>query len=214
MPLNAIQPVQQRVEDAANLVKQVANGEVGQLRLGFTGTSMLNPLIPKCVRYFQQQYPKVNLKLEEANTLLLIDLLLEDRLDVAIIRSPRNMPDSLILQELLAEPLIAALPSESFQLDDASHEIDLTALRELDFIVSPPSVSAGLFDAIKQACHERGFEPKNWTKRPANCVNFIVGVCKLRGVFGSRVDQTIANTRCGLSVFESTCPYGGFRACL
>lgn len=112
--LNAIQPVQQRVEDAANLVKQVANGEVGQLRLGFTGTSMLNPLIPKCVRYFQQQYPKVNLKLEEANTLLLIDLLLEDRLDVAIIRSPRNMPDSLILQELLAEPLIAALPSESF----------------------------------------------------------------------------------------------------
>ena len=39
--LNAIQPVQQRVEDAANLVKQVANGEVGQLRLGFTGTSML-----------------------------------------------------------------------------------------------------------------------------------------------------------------------------
>lgn len=64
------------------------------------------------------------------------------------------------LQELLAEPLIAALPSESFQLDDASHEIDLTALRELDFIVSPPSVSAGLFDAIKQACHERGFEPK------------------------------------------------------
>ncbi|WP_436327480.1 multidrug efflux pump transcriptional activator SxtR [Acinetobacter baumannii] len=158
--LNAIQPVQQRVEDAANLVKQVANGEVGQLRLGFTGTSMLNPLIPKCVRYFQQQYPKVNLKLEEANTLLLIDLLLEDRLDVAIIRSPRNMPDSLILQELLAEPLIAALPSESFQLDYASHEIDLTALRELDFIVSPPSVSAGLFDAIKQACHERGFEPK------------------------------------------------------
>lgn len=105
---------------------------------------MLNPLIPKCVRYFQQQYPKVNLKLEEANTLLLIDLLLEDRLDVAIIRSPRNMPDSLILQELLAEPLIAALPSESFQLDDASPEIDLTALRELDFIVSPPSISAGL----------------------------------------------------------------------
>ncbi len=36
-------------------------------------------------------------------------------------------------------------------------------------------MSAGLFDAIKQACHERGFEPKNWTKRPANCVNFIVG---------------------------------------
>ncbi|MDR0070530.1 LysR substrate-binding domain-containing protein, partial [Acinetobacter sp. 11520] len=29
-----------------------------------------------------------------------------------------------------------------------------------DFIVSPPSISAGLFDAIKQACHERGFEPK------------------------------------------------------
>ena len=141
--LNAIQPVQQR-EDAASLVKQVANGEVGQLRLGFTGTSMLNPLIPKCVRYFQQQYPKVNLKLEEANTLLLIDLLLEDRLDVTIIRSPRNIPDSLILQELLAEPLIAALPSESFQLDDASPEIDLTALRELDFIVSPPSISAGL----------------------------------------------------------------------
>ncbi len=63
-----------------------------------------------------------------------------------LIRSPRNIPDSLMLQELLAEPLIAALPSESLSLDDSTQEIDLTTLRELDFIVSPPSISAGLFD--------------------------------------------------------------------
>ncbi|WP_265733756.1 LysR substrate-binding domain-containing protein, partial [Acinetobacter baumannii] len=87
--LNAMQPVQQRVEAAANLVKHVANGEVVQLRVGCTCTSMVTPLIPKCVRYFLQQNPKVNLKLEEASTLQLIDLLLEDRLDVVFIRSPR-----------------------------------------------------------------------------------------------------------------------------
>ena len=158
--LKAVQPVQQRVDDAANVVKQVANGEVGQLRLGFTGTSMLNPLIPKCIRYFQQQYPQVSLKLEEANSLLLIDLLLEGQLDVALIRPPKQIPERLWVQHLLDEPLIAALPAETFAADPIQPALDLTTLQEMNFIISPPSISAGLFDAIFHACRRYGFEPK------------------------------------------------------
>lgn len=157
--LTAVSPLQHQLDDAIQLARHVANGEVGQLRLGFTGTSMLNPLIPESIRRYQQQYPKVGLKLEEANSLKLIDYVLEDRLDIAIIRPPRQIHSSLAMQHLLDEALIAALPLRR----DFAHEtqpFNVACLHEHEIIMSPRNVSAGLYDAITDACQKAGFEPK------------------------------------------------------
>ena len=163
--LTAVSPLQHQLDDAIQLARHVANGEVGQLRLGFTGTSMLNPLIPESIRRYQQQYPKVGLKLEEANSLKLIDYVLEDRLDIAIIRPPRQIHSSLAMQHLLDEPLIAALPLRR----DFAHEMqpfNVACLREHEMIMSPRNVSAGLYDAISDACQKAGFEPKMGQSAP------------------------------------------------
>ncbi|WP_343683276.1 LysR family transcriptional regulator [Acinetobacter baylyi] len=156
--LVSVQPIQERVAEAVQLAQQVANGESGQLRLGFTGTSMLNLILPKSIRLFQHQYPKIRLKLEEANSLLLMDRLLDDRLDIALVRPPDHVPEGLHLQLLMHEPLLAVLPiGHPF----AQHQsIQLNALKDDSFIVSPRAISAGLFDAIANACRSHGFEPK------------------------------------------------------
>lgn len=156
---NAVQLIPNRVLEAVQLAQSVANGEVGQLRLGFTGTSILNPLIPASIRAFQHSYPNIDLKLEEANSLRLIKALLEDQLDVAIIRAPESTPDALNVQNLLDEPLIMAIPVQ-LPLSIENQTAPLNILKNYDFILSPRTVSAGLYDAIINACRQAGFEPK------------------------------------------------------
>lgn len=133
--LTAVEPLQHQLDDAIQLARHVSNGEVGQLRLGFTGTSMLNPLIPESIRRYQQQYPQVGLKLEEANSLKLIDYVLEDRLDIAIIRPPRQIHSSLAMQQLLNEALIAAV-SVRRDLAQGEQPLQVTCLREHEMILS------------------------------------------------------------------------------
>ncbi|WP_130803387.1 LysR family transcriptional regulator [Acinetobacter ihumii] len=156
--LNAVQSIQQRVDDAVNLAQQVANGELGQLRLGFTGTAMLNPVLPHSVRLFQQQYPKIQLRLEEGNSLLLIDRLLNDQLDIALIRPPQHIPADLHILTLMNEPLVVVMPLERVIEKDIA--IQLQTLKHENFIMAPRSVSAGLHDAVLQACRSHGLEPK------------------------------------------------------
>ena len=163
--LTAVEPLQHQLDDAIQLARHVSNGEVGQLRLGFTGTSMLNPLIPESIRRYQQQYPQVGLKLEEANSLKLIDYVLEDRLDIAIIRPPRQIHSSLAMQQLLNEALIAAV-SVRRDLAQGEQPLQVTCLREHEMILSPRSVSAGLYDAVTDACQQAGFEPKMGQSAP------------------------------------------------
>ena len=163
--LTAVEPLQHQLDDAIQLARHVSNGEVGQLRLGFTGTSMLNPLIPESIRRYQQQYPKVGLKLEEANSLKLIDYVLEDRLDIAIIRPPRQIHSSLAMQQLLNEALIAAV-SVRRDLAHGEQPLQVTCLREHEMILSPRSVSAGLYDAVTDAFQQAGFEPKLGQSEP------------------------------------------------
>ena len=156
----AVQPIPARVLDAVQLTQRVANGETGLLRLGFTGTAILNPLIPASIRSFQQHYPSVSLKLEEANSLLLIQYLLDDQLDVAIIRAPDSLPDALHVHTLLDEPLVMALPAQLAAGYEPLQALPLSILQDQPFILSPRTVSAGLYDAIETACLAAGFAPR------------------------------------------------------
>lgn len=156
--LGAIQPILQQVSDAVVLAQQVANGESGQLRLGFTGTAMLNPVLPKSIRLFQQQYENVQVRMEEGNSLALIDRLMNDQLDIALIRPPQYVPDDLQILTLMYEPLVVVVPAT--RKVNTHQEIQLNLLKDENFIMASRSVSAGLYDAVLDACRSHGFEPK------------------------------------------------------
>ena len=164
--LQAVQPLQQRADEAIQIARQVANGEQGQLNLGFTGTAALNPLIPATIREFQKSYAKVNIKIEEANSAALIQKLLNEQLDIAFIRSSNPQPDALKIQNIVDEPLIAVVPHHhpaAQQQDDLA----LLDLKDDPFIMIPESFSGmGLYDAIVQACLQAGFEPKIGQRAP------------------------------------------------
>ena len=160
----SVKPIAQRLQDAVATTQEVANGSLGTLRLGYTGTAMLHPLLRSVIRLYQQQYPKIQLQLSEANSLVLLERLQRDELDIAIVRPPQVTPADLNMQILLTETMVVALPAE--HPCQAMAEIPLLLLQDDFFIVSPASVSSGLFDAIRAACFDHGFEPKMWQNAP------------------------------------------------
>lgn len=156
---DAVRPLPERATQAVEAARRAALGESGVLTLGFTGTAVLHPLVPACIRAFRQRYPGVDLRLEEANSVALIAGLQAQRLDVAILRPSDSDPDTLQVQGLADEPLVAALPAAHTAAAQRS-ALDLQQLRGDAFILTPRAVGISLHDAVLQACRRAGFEAR------------------------------------------------------
>jgi len=143
---------------AIGRAQRAADGEIGQLRLGFTATAALNPSITAAIRAFRAAYPRVGLKLEESNSVTMIEGLLQERLDVAILRPSASDPPALTIQTLLSEPLVAALP-DAHPAAGGRGALDLRKLCDDPIIMTPREVGYSLHDTILRACREAGFEP-------------------------------------------------------
>jgi len=159
----SIYPIQGQIQSAIHLARNIENGELGKLRLGFTGTSILNPLVTEAIRQFQKHYPNIELQLKEANSLLLIKQLEDNELDIAVLRPPRFFNKGLSIQLIEEELLVVALSTE---YPTTKNTINLGELKEQLFILSPYKISAGLYDATFDACRQYGFEPKLGQQAP------------------------------------------------
>ncbi|WP_246705094.1 LysR family transcriptional regulator [Rhizobium sp. RM] len=155
----AIANVPDQVSNGVRLARRAAAGESGVMRIGVTGTAALNPLVPACIRAYKNKYPDVELQVMEANALVLTPALLEDRLDVALLRPSQSEPDTLNEEVLTDEPLLIALPA-SHILARRGTAIDLLELRDDPFILTPRSIGTSLHDASLKACEDAGFTPR------------------------------------------------------
>jgi DNA-binding transcriptional LysR family regulator len=91
--------------------RHVATGEIGSLALGFTSAAAYHAL-PKAIAAYRERFPKVQLVLQEQNSIELWEGLLAGRLDVALLRRQSSMSDSLFrFLPAGQEPLIVAMPA-------------------------------------------------------------------------------------------------------
>lgn len=153
------------IGEAVRLARKAAAGESGIVRIGFTGTAALNPVVPRCIRRFGQAYPDVEIQVTEANSVQLTVALMEDRLDVAILRPSETDPDGLSEEVLADEALLAALPA-SHMLAVTDRAVNLQDLRDDPFIFTPRNVGVSLHDSILKACAKAGFTPKSGPAAP------------------------------------------------
>lgn len=163
--LEAVQPLPGQAADAVQRARRAARGEAGQLSLGFTGSVALSPLLPACIRAFRQQFPAVDLRVEEANSVLLMQGLLAQRLDVAILRPSQSDPPEVQVQPLIDEPLAAVMPA-THAAARGRGGLDLALLRHDPFILTPRPVGISLHDGVLAACREAGFEPERGPLAP------------------------------------------------
>ncbi|OKH89668.1 LysR family transcriptional regulator [Thalassospira sp. TSL5-1] len=142
-------------QQAVQAARRAARGEVGNLHVGFTGSAAFNPVVPSAIRAFRRTWPKVNLTLTETNSTRLLASLIDGQLDAAFLR--QNVVDhaNIALHELGAEPMVAVLPSGH---PAASAEtVNLAALADDPFILTPREVGPTHFDNVLNACARAGF---------------------------------------------------------
>ena len=144
-----------QAERAKRIAIEAEHGVRGSLRVGFV-TSSSYSILPIVIRRFRQQNPLIDLELKEMIPSSQIKALENAEIDAGILRPPVDN-SYLVLDTVLQEPLVAALPTGHPKA--AQKSIALKTLAEDAFVMFPRHHGPGMNDAIMHACREAGFMP-------------------------------------------------------
>lgn len=141
-------------------VRRIAQGKMGRIGVGFTESASLHPFVHGVIRAFRAAAPDVALSVEESNTTELVEALRHKQLDLAFVRSPVGDASGLVMESMLVEDMVVALPAgHPLATDGRKQQIALAALAEESFIMTRRPSGPGLYDTIIAACHAAGFSP-------------------------------------------------------
>ena len=145
-----------RLTAAQSQLDALTSLEGGRLHLGAPPTANAT-LIPLAVRAFDEAYPEVHLRLDEAVTSELIDRVAAGELDLAIVANPERyeLPGEIVIDHLMDDPQHLAL-SRDHPLADAP-EIRMEDLADEVWIEGRDSACA---EPLRLAAAAAGFEPK------------------------------------------------------
>jgi DNA-binding transcriptional LysR family regulator len=134
-----------------------ADGETGRLRLAFVSTVGFD-LLPRWVRAFREQHPKVQLELIEATGDVQLEAFERGEIDAGfILHSPGFAPLGLACQRIAQDPLVVAVPEQSALA--ARSTLTLTDLFEQPLVIFPRRILPSLYDAIFAMYHAAGQLP-------------------------------------------------------
>ena len=131
--------------------------EGGRLHIGATATAN-STLIPLAIRAFDEEFPEVHLRLDEAVSSVLIDRVAAGDLDLAIVANARRygeLPGEIVLEDLMDDPQHLAV-ARDHPLADAP-EIRMADLADEIWIEGRDSSCA---EPLRIAAAAAGFEPK------------------------------------------------------
>lgn len=197
--LDEARQVLARVDRAVLLARRAHQGELGELRIGFTASAPFTSTIPRSIHAFRQAYPEVHLDLQEMSSRQVVEALQEERLHVGVIRS-FALPDSLEAVELFSEPLVAILRADHPLAAESVDGLAMAALAEEPFVFFPRSYGTGLYDQLQALARQAGFTPRI-AQEAGEAMTIIglvaagLGVSMLPGSFRrTRVDGVVYRT--------------------
>lgn len=123
------------MDEAVRQARQAASGEKGRLRIGYIDMVMLGKL-PGMVQAFRTRYPGVEVELVNGPNALQLQLLEEDKLDIAFVFGAvqRDGFDSRVIQEeafvVLLHPEHPLAEKPDLSLDELRDEPFITGIRE------------------------------------------------------------------------------------
>jgi DNA-binding transcriptional LysR family regulator len=151
------QAILERAARLPDLAARAARGERGRLAVGYTSSGAFHPFVAQQIRAFRAAGPGVVLALAEDGTPELVRGLQEERLDAAFVRSGGTHGVDLLVEPLLEEPMVAAVPTGHPMA--RLKGIQLAALADETFVFYRRPTGPGLHDAILAACLRAGFSP-------------------------------------------------------
>ena len=136
---------------------RAAKGLAGTLAVGFTSSAAAHAFTPDALRACRNRYPEIELVLSEGNAAEVTSAVADGRLHCAFLRAPVAKPAGVIVETLLTEPLVVAVP-----IDHRLARRRTVALRDLDeerlILVRRPG-APGLYANLLAACEANGTRP-------------------------------------------------------
>ncbi|HGE2345962.1 LysR family transcriptional regulator [Pseudomonas aeruginosa] len=148
-----------QVDKAVLLARRAHLGELGELKIGFTSSAPFTSTIPSSIHAFRKAYPDVHLDLQEMSSRQVLKALLEESLQVGVIR-PLALPDAVHWVELFREPLVAVLRADHPLAAGSEDGLAIAALVEEPFVFFPRSYGTGLYDQVIALTRQAGFSPR------------------------------------------------------
>jgi DNA-binding transcriptional LysR family regulator len=145
--------------------RRTARGEQGRISVGYTGAAAFHPLVSGVIRKFRRAFPLVSVTLGEGFAHDLIERVGNDQIDVAFIRTPVADLQGVVIDPLLEEPVVAALPSEHPLVQRKNRHdtaLPLKALAGETFVLYGRSDGTLTMqtNAFIAACQAAGFNPR------------------------------------------------------
>lgn len=144
-----------RMQDDVEMARRVGAGKEGVLNVGFSGSVMFTSL-PKAIESYRRMHPNVELRLQELVTAEQIPALLDGTLAIGFLRDGEAR-DGLLLESILHEPYIAALPSaHKLARKKLLSPLDL---KDQPFVLFARKMGNLAFDRTVACCEAAGFRP-------------------------------------------------------
>jgi DNA-binding transcriptional LysR family regulator len=154
--LEEVEKVFAQVDRAIEASHRASRGEIGKLAIAFNSSATYS-VLPDLLHQFHQQYPEVELILQELTTSQQLDKLQQNQIDVGLLYLPIDTKELTVIS-VLKEPLMVAL-SASHPLAKQS-TIAIADLSDRPFILPPPQLGEGLYTQIMQYFEQINFYPK------------------------------------------------------
>lgn len=147
-----------QLEQTVHKIHSLSQGESGHLTVSFS-SSTANSILPKIFKTFRQQYPEVQLILQEENTAFLLQRLQDQQTDIIFLYLYSQLPEANDLETmtLTYEPFVLVLPE--FHPLTLQSIVPLSDLKNELFIMPLKHVMSGLSEQIYHLCSQAKFVP-------------------------------------------------------
>ena len=140
-------------------VRRTARGEEGRISVGYSGSTAFHPLVPRIIREFRNALSSVIVTLTEGFPDDLTERMRGDEIDIAFIGTSISDPEGVLVNLLLDEAMVVALPTGHALARQKT--LTLKALAGETFILfgRPGGALTSQSHAVVAACQDAGFEP-------------------------------------------------------
>lgn len=167
--------VLEQVGRAAARCRLAGAGMTGRIGIGFTESASFCGEVMWMLRRYRELYGDVEMGLQEQQSMQLVEMLRQGRIDAAFVRLPIGPEADIRFEAISKEPLVVAVPrAHRFA---GRRSLRLMDLRDEAFVFYPRATGAGLSHRIITACEEAGFTPRIVQQAPqlSSTINLVAG---------------------------------------
>ncbi|MEO1386379.1 MAG: LysR substrate-binding domain-containing protein [Cyanobacteria bacterium J06634_6] len=149
------QQILRDVDRSIRLARRAAQGEIGQLTIGFEG-SLHNETVLSIIKEFRSRFPDVDLVLQEMPSRQQIHALDQQLIDIGFV-DPVVEHKNVSVIKLLSEPLVVVIPTSHVLAEQDT--LALAQLEQESWITGRINEGCGLLIRLSEACRQAGFVP-------------------------------------------------------